>query len=162
LNKILIALNFYTLRRSFIKLFSHIKSFGVRQTILKVLIKIALIFIQGLSKKLAFSSDVGINSSSKYTPKLPNRGVLEKSLIIIITDTKIDQCLTYRVHQKEHLLNLLGLPVKVFSSIDKDQLETYLPFAKAVVVYRTYISLEHIIALKSCGARQEPGRDVGH
>jgi len=69
------------------------------------------------------------------------------NLIIIITDTQIDQCLTYRINQKIVFFEKLGYSVIKFSSSQIGKIKSFSKIAKVAIIYRTSMSevmVEHL------------------
>lgn len=71
---------------------------------------------------------------------LPVRSVLKVPLVVIVSDTQIEQCVLYRIEQKRELLRRAGYQCVVLGSSQAGMIRSYLPLARLLIVYRTVVA----------------------
>jgi hypothetical protein len=84
---------------------------------------------------------------------LPSRSVLKIPLVVIVSDTQIEQCVLYRVFQKREFLRKAGYRCVVLSSGQVGMLRSYLPLARLIIVYRTPLDPDMLADWRRAGAR---------
>ena len=76
-----------------------------------------------------------------------------RPLLLILSDTKIRQCVHYRIDQKIRFLNRIGLNAMHISPDDLSRLNSFLPLAHTIIIYRTALSQERISQCRRYNAR---------
>ncbi|MEA3252939.1 MAG: hypothetical protein U9Q35_15580 [Pseudomonadota bacterium] len=124
----------YILRYYLSIFFFTLRKEGVKAAIKKSLDKLFP------SRKLKKISDHEPFVKSDYLPIVKEGLSKDLDFIVIITDTMIDQCLTYRVNQKIFFLESVGFSTIKLSSSQIGKILSFASLAKKVIVYRTALS----------------------
>lgn len=78
---------------------------------------------------------------------------VSRGLVLIISDTKIRQCLHYRIHQKIRYLDAIGIRSQHLLPGEFGRLESLLPFCNSVIIYRTDLDPEYLQRLRDADVR---------
>ena len=88
-----------------------------------------------------------------YLPELETQGCIVPNMVMIISNTQIEQCITYRINQKISVLKDIGIPSKTFDPTDVGRIKSFLPFAATIIIFRTAVRDELIMTLRESNAR---------
>lgn len=74
-------------------------------------------------------------------------------LLLIVSDTQIQQCIHYRIHQKIRYLAQLGIKAMHVAPTEVGRMRSFVLLAHTVIVYRTALDDEWISIFRQAGAR---------
>ncbi len=111
----------------------------------------ALLLVRGISPVRPLNN----SSISPYSDILKPLGFASTTqpLLLIVSDTKIRQCLHYRIHQKIRYLAQLGIKAMHVAPAEVGRLRSFVPLAHTVIIYRTALDDEWISSFRKAGAR---------
>lgn len=78
---------------------------------------------------------------------------VSRSLVLIVSDIRIKQCVHYRIHQKMRGLAGVGIRCQHVQPVEYGRLMSLLPFCHTVIVYRTALDADRIAQFREGGAR---------
>lgn len=78
---------------------------------------------------------------------------VSRNLVLIVSDTKIRQCLHYRIHQKIRYLDGIGIRSQHILPTEFGRLDSLLPFCHSVIIYRTEVDAEYLTRLRDADVR---------
>lgn len=132
--------------------FLEIKNVGVRSAYRKAASKVRSFVIRRLS---ITNLHHGISSpiDPPYLPDMVSRGDIPTNLVMIISNTQIDQCISYRINQKISIFKAMGVTAKIFSPLEIGRIKSFLPFTSIILIYRTEVREDLIKPLKAAHSR---------
>lgn len=76
-----------------------------------------------------------------------------RSLVLIVSNIQIKQCVHYRIHQKMRCLDALGIPCQQVNPAETGRLGSLLPFCHTVIIYRTAVDQDFVTRLREADVR---------
>lgn len=94
-------------------------------------------------------------------PTSPYESVIEtlpiprarRNLLLIVSDSKIRQCVHFRIQQKLRYLDRIGVKAMHLSPVDMGRVKSFMGLAHSVIIYRTALPKDVVQSFRDYGAK---------